>query len=70
MEPSPTGEGNGCSAIQELTKFLWNSKVLYRFKKEPATGFYPEPDESNPYVHLFPIRFILILTSFITSVSS
>jgi hypothetical protein len=40
-------EADSHSATQEIPHLLWNSKVYYSVQKQPATGPYPEPDESN-----------------------
>jgi len=38
-------------------------EILLHFSHEPASGPYPEPDESNPQASLLFLRFILILYS-------
>jgi hypothetical protein len=51
MEWSPTWEAASCSPTQEFPNILWNLNVQGPLpcSQEPATGPYPEPDESSPY---------------------
>jgi hypothetical protein len=38
-------------------------EVSSSYSQQPATGPYPEPDESNPHPNPIPQRYILILSS-------
>jgi len=51
-EESPS-EANCRSAIQEIPRFLGGGDRENSLPclKQPATGPYPEPDESSPYIH-------------------
>jgi len=54
MEHSPS-DANSHSASQEILHLFWKPKVDYRVYKSPASGPYPEADESSPQVcTLFP----------------
>jgi hypothetical protein len=67
IEQSPW-EANSRSASQEIPLLLYNPKFHCRVHKTPplVTIHYPEPDESSPKPPtLFPLRFILILSSHI-----
>jgi hypothetical protein len=57
MNPSSDASS---SLIQQIINILWNTEVHYHAQKEPSTGSYPEPDESNP--HYSKIRFNIIPT--------
>jgi hypothetical protein len=48
MEEGPS-EANNSSAVQEIPRILWNPKIHYPLQ-EPATGPYPEADESSPHL--------------------
>jgi hypothetical protein len=37
------------STSQEIPRILLHLKVNFRVPQEPATGLYPELDESNPH---------------------
>jgi hypothetical protein len=41
MEQNPPWESNRSSAIQEISRILWNTMVHYPFYNSP----YPEPDQ-------------------------
>jgi len=64
-EQSPSWEADIRSASQEIIRLLSNSKVHYRFSKEPATIPYPKPDESRSQYHALHLRSVLILSSHI-----
>jgi hypothetical protein len=43
------------SATQEFPNMLWNPKVQYSVHaQEPATGLYPQLEESTPYHPMLP----------------
>jgi len=49
MQQCYSWEANSLSASQENLQVLWNPNVHYR-SQEPATGPYPESDESSPHL--------------------
>jgi hypothetical protein len=60
MEHSPSWEANRHSDGQEIPPPILEQVGSLQFSQEPATGSYPEPDESSPYLsaHLISLRFI------------
>jgi len=50
MRRSPIWGTNSHSAIQEILQPFMEPEISLRCLQEPATGSYPEPDESSPHL--------------------
>jgi hypothetical protein len=50
MEQSPSCEANSHSASQEILTFM-EPELSLSFSEGPATGPYPDPDESSPHLY-------------------
>jgi hypothetical protein len=55
MEQRPSWEASSRPTSQEILRLVWNPEGSLPYSEEPATGSYPEPHVSSPYVTtLFP----------------
>jgi len=55
MEQSPCWENSSHSASDEIPPSFEEYEASLPYLQQPATGPYPEPDETNPYLlTLFP----------------
>jgi hypothetical protein len=55
MELSPFYEANSLHSYSKMSQYIIEPEVLLPCSQEPATGPYPEPNESNPY---YPVLFL------------
>jgi hypothetical protein len=68
MELSPFWEANSCSAYSRISQHFVKPKGSLSCSQEPATGPYPEPDESN--IHTTPFYFSKIHPNIILTPTS